>query len=63
MPKAGHLDLSGLDIAPEKVDQATAIDLDEWRQEFELQSELFEKLAATMPKALVLQRQLLMSRL
>jgi phosphoenolpyruvate carboxykinase (GTP) len=63
VPKAGHLDLSGLDMAPEKLDQATAIDREEWRQEFELQSELFEKLAATMPKALVLQRELLMSRL
>jgi phosphoenolpyruvate carboxykinase (GTP) len=64
VPKAGHLDLSGLDTnTTEKVAAATAINLDEWRQEFELQGEFFEKLKATMPTALVLQRQILMSRL
>ena len=64
VPKPGHLDLSGLDQGTaEKVAAATAINLDEWRQEFELQGEFFEKLKATMPQALVLQRQILMSRL
>nr|MBK7066157.1 phosphoenolpyruvate carboxykinase (GTP) [Deltaproteobacteria bacterium] len=64
VPKAGNLDLSGLDAnTTEKVAAATAINLDEWRQEFELQGEFFEKLKATMPPALVLQRQILMSRL
>jgi len=64
VPKAGNLDLSGLDAnTTEKVSAATAINLDEWRQEFELQGEFFEKLKATMPPALVLQRQILMSRL
>jgi len=64
VPKAGNLDLSGLDAnTTEKVAAATAINLDEWRQEFELQGEFFEKLKATMPLALVLQRQILMSRL
>ena len=63
VPKAGHLDLTGLDMPPERLDQATAIDPEEWRQEFALQSELFEKLGSTTPKALVLQRELLMSRL
>ncbi len=64
VPKAGHLDLSGLDTnTTEKVAAATAINLEEWRQEFELQGEFFEKLKATMPPALVLQRQILMSRL
>ncbi len=64
VPKAGHLDLSGLDAnTTEKVAAATAINLEEWRQEFEMQGEFFEKLKETMPAALVLQRQLLMSRL
>jgi phosphoenolpyruvate carboxykinase (GTP) len=63
VPKAGHLDLAGLDLAHERLDQATEIDRDEWRQEFALQADLFEMLARTMPKALVLQRELLMSRL
>lgn len=63
VPKAGHLDLSGLDITTEQVNAANAINLDEWRQEFESQGELFEKHAATMPPALALQRKLLMSRI
>jgi phosphoenolpyruvate carboxykinase (GTP) len=63
VPKAGHLDLTGLDIPHEQLDAATAIDPEEWRKEFELQQELFDKLSATMPKALVLQRELLRSRL
>ena len=45
VPKAGHLDLSGLDAnTTEKVAAATAINLDEWRQEFEMQGEFFDKL-------------------
>ena len=40
-----------------------AIDHDEWKREFELQQELYDKLAATMPRTLVLQRDLLLSRL
>jgi phosphoenolpyruvate carboxykinase (GTP) len=63
VPKAGDLDLSEIDIAPERVDQATAVDLDEWRQELESLGELFEKIGAHMPKALKLQRELLMARI
>ncbi len=63
VPKAGHLDLSGLDVSIDQVNAATAINLDEWRQEFESQGELFEKLGATLPAALGLQRKLLMSRI
>jgi phosphoenolpyruvate carboxykinase (GTP) len=63
VPKAGHLDLSGLDVTQDQVNDATHIDLEEWRQEFESQGELFEKLSATLPPALALQRKLLMSRI
>jgi phosphoenolpyruvate carboxykinase (GTP) len=63
VPKAGHLDLSGLDLASEQLEAATAIDSEEWKAEFELQSELFTKLSRTMPKALALQRELLMARI
>jgi phosphoenolpyruvate carboxykinase (GTP) len=63
VPKAGHLDLSGLDVSIDQVNAATAINLDEWRQEFASQAELFEKLGATLPPALDLQRKLLMSRI
>jgi len=62
VPKAGDLDLSGLDTPPEQVDQATHIELDEWMQELESQSEFFDKLGSQMPDALVLQRKLLMAR-
>jgi phosphoenolpyruvate carboxykinase (GTP) len=63
VPRSGHLDLTGLDLSPEQMDAATAIDPTEWREEFELQKALFEKLAATMPRALVLQRDLLLARI
>ena len=63
VPKAGHLELSGLDIPAEQLEAATAIDSAEWRAEFELQAELFTKLGRTMPKALSLQRELLMARI
>ncbi len=62
VPKAGDLDLSGLDIDSERVDEATAIDLDEWREELASQGEFFETLGERMPKALKLQRELLVAR-
>ena len=63
VPKAGDLDLSGLDISPDRVDMATAIDLDEWRVELESQGELFDKIGDHMPKPLKLQREMLMARI
>jgi phosphoenolpyruvate carboxykinase (GTP) len=63
VPKAGHVNLTGLDLPPEQLDAATAINPEEWKVEFELQTELFDKIAETMPRPLVLQRELLMSRL
>jgi phosphoenolpyruvate carboxykinase (GTP) len=63
VPKAGHLELSGLDLPAEQLEAATEIDSAEWRAEFELQAELFTKLGRTMPKALALQRELLMARI
>ena len=39
------------------------IDRDEWRTEIESQGELFDKLDATMPAALRLERQLLQAKL
>ena len=63
MPKAGDLDLSELDIPPEKVDEATAINPDEWKQELTNEGEFFEMLGKTAPETLQLQRKLLLSRL
>ena len=62
VPKAGDLDLSGLDMQPEAVDEATHIDLDEWKEELESQKEFFDKLGTTLPRPIALQRELLLER-
>ena len=43
VPKAGDLDLSGLDIPHEQVDEATHIDLDEWKTELESIGGFFDR--------------------
>jgi phosphoenolpyruvate carboxykinase (GTP) len=63
VPKAGDLDLSGLDIPHEKVDEATHIDPAEWKQELTEESAFFEMLGSHSPETLQLQRKLLLSRL
>jgi len=63
VPKAGDLDLSGLDIPAEKVDEATHIDDTEYKQELTDEGEFFEMLGKSAPETLQLQRKLLLSRL
>jgi phosphoenolpyruvate carboxykinase (GTP) len=63
VPKAGDLDLSGLDISHEKVDEATHIDLDEWEKEITSYGEFFDSLGPAMPRALKLHRDLLLARI
>jgi len=63
VPKAGDLDLSGLDIAHERVDDATHIDLDEWEKELLSHGEFFDSLGPSLPLALKLHRELLLSRI
>jgi phosphoenolpyruvate carboxykinase (GTP) len=63
VPKAGDLDLSGLDIPHEQVDEATHIDLDEWRTEIESYGEFFKSLGPSMPRALELHRELVLARI
>jgi phosphoenolpyruvate carboxykinase (GTP) len=63
VPKAGDLDLSGLDIPSEQVDEATSINAAEWKEELQSQGEFFELLAKHSPEALQLQRKLLLARL
>ena len=63
VPRPGDLDLSGLEIAPERFREATDIDLDEWETELESQREFFDKIGPTMPKALKLTRELLMANI
>jgi len=63
VPKAGDLDLSGLDIPHEDVDEATHIDLDEWQTELESIGEFFQSIGPTLPKVLDLHRQLSLERI
>lgn len=63
VPKAGDLDLSGLDITAEKVDEATHIDLDEWEKEVQSFGEFFESIGPAMPRALKLHHELLLARI
>ncbi len=63
VPKAGDLDLSGLNIPHEQVDEATAIDLDAWKVELESSGEFFKQIGPTLPKPLELMRELLLARI
>ncbi len=63
VPKEGHIDLSGLDIPPEKVDEATSIHPDEWRAELESTGEFFKSFGDKLPRTLEVTRELLLSRL
>jgi phosphoenolpyruvate carboxykinase (GTP) len=63
VPKAGDLDLSGLNISPEQVDEATHIDLEEWKVELDSVGEFFQKIGPTLPKPLELMRELLLARI
>jgi phosphoenolpyruvate carboxykinase (GTP) len=63
VPREGDVDLTGLDMSREQLAAAMAIDADEWRAEIESQGELFDKMSATMPEALRLERQLLQAKL
>jgi phosphoenolpyruvate carboxykinase (GTP) len=62
VPRDSDLDLAGVDVSEEDFKKAMNIDLDEWMTELDSQQELFDKLAATMPTELKLQRELTRSR-
>ena len=61
VPREGDLDLSGLDIASERFQEATKIEVDKWNQELESHQEFFDKIGSSMPKVLLLQREMLMA--
>jgi phosphoenolpyruvate carboxykinase (GTP) len=64
MPAAKDIDIEGLPNYPrEKLEQALKIDVDSWKREVLLQDELFIKLYGDLPKELLFQRELLISRL
>ncbi|MEO2168118.1 MAG: phosphoenolpyruvate carboxykinase domain-containing protein, partial [bacterium] len=63
VPEEGAINLEGTGISAEQMAELTAIDPAAWKAELELQSELFEKLAATMPAELVETRKKLTAEL
>jgi phosphoenolpyruvate carboxykinase (GTP) len=63
VPRAADLDLAGLDMPQSRVEQALAVNHAEWKSELESVTEWFDKLGPTLPKALKLQRELLLSAL
>ncbi len=62
VPHPGQLDLTGLDIAPERVEQAMAVRDDELRADLESLAPFFADLGDRLPEALSFQRHLLLSR-
>ena len=63
VPRAGDLDLSGLSISHDQVDEATEVDLDEWKAELESHGEFFKKFGDRLPKVLELQREMFLTRI
>ena len=64
VPYAKDFDLSGLvDYPPEIFDRVQTINYDDWRRELLQQDELFMKIYSHLPKELIFQRELLVSRL
>lgn len=59
VPREGDIDLSGLPIRSEDFREATAIRYKEWKAELAMAAEFFKTIGPSMPKALLLQRELL----
>ena len=52
VPHSKDLDLTGLEIAPESIRRALAVNTTEWKAEMESAGEFFSKIGSTMPKDL-----------
>jgi phosphoenolpyruvate carboxykinase (GTP) len=63
MPRYREFDWTGLDYSREKFTECMRIDGAEWHRELISQTELFLKLQDRLPKELIFQRELLISRL
>jgi phosphoenolpyruvate carboxykinase (GTP) len=63
MPRYQEFDWTGMDYPKEKFDQCMKIDRVEWQRELISQTELFLMLHDRLPKELIFQRELLISRL
>jgi phosphoenolpyruvate carboxykinase (GTP) len=62
VPRKEDLNLAGLDLSQDAVTTAMKVDLAEWEEELESQKEWFDKLGKTLPRPLVLQREMLLER-
>jgi len=63
MPRGEDFDLEGLNISREQFDALQAVNINEFKSELLSQEELFLKLAGDLPKEMIFQRELLISRL
>jgi phosphoenolpyruvate carboxykinase (GTP) len=63
MPRVEDFDLEGLDISRAQLEVLQAVDHQEFKSELMSQEELFLRLAGDMPKEMIFQRELLISRL
>ncbi|HEY1684645.1 MAG TPA: phosphoenolpyruvate carboxykinase (GTP) [Tepidisphaeraceae bacterium] len=63
MPKVDDINLHGIDVSPEKFAALQHVNHEEFKAEIMSQEELFLKLAGDLPKEMIFQRELLISRL
>jgi phosphoenolpyruvate carboxykinase (GTP) len=63
MPRSSDIDLEGMDIQLGQIDQLQSITVEDVKAELLSQEELFLKLAGDLPKEMIFQRELLISRL
>jgi phosphoenolpyruvate carboxykinase (GTP) len=63
MPRRQDIDLNGLNISDADFDEMQQVDLEAFKAEIAGQEELFLKLAGDLPKEMIFQRELLISRL
>jgi phosphoenolpyruvate carboxykinase (GTP) len=63
MPRSSDIDLDQLNVTIQQFEQLQAINVDDVKAELMSQEELFLKLAGDLPKEMIFQRELLISRL
>ena len=64
MPEPADIDVTGLEgYDPQNLVDALSVDMEEWKREVLGQDELFYRLYSDLPKELIFQRELLISRL
>ena len=64
MPEPEDIDVTGLaNLGPDDLVEALSVNLEEWKREVLSQDELFFRLYSDLPKELIFQRELLISRL